>query len=79
MRLFFGSACLGVFTWLSYLVLTDKVLTGNSVVSDYEFFFALVERLNELMGSGYTALAFLSFGAVLTFGIIAFGPRSDEY
>lgn len=79
MRFIFGSLSLGVFTWLGYLVLTDKVLSGDSVVSQSQAVIVLVERLNEIMGSGYAALTFVLFGAVLSFGIIAFGPRNDEY
>ena len=75
MRFTLASISLGAFTWASYMVLTGR-FPGTDV--EAQPVMTILAQSNEAIGVNQTALALLALGAVLSFGIIAFGPRDDD-
>ena len=77
MRFILASISLGFFSWASYMVLTGRVPAAEGGASPLPPLDTVVAQSNEAMGIGPTAFALLALGAVLSFGIIAFGPQSE--
>ena len=77
MRFTLASISLGLFTWLSYLVLTGRFPVEDGGSSKTRVLKTVVAELTDLLGPQETALVLLGLGAVLAFGIIAFGPQRE--
>lgn len=78
MRFVTASLSLGLFSWLSYMVLTGRLGGDVGASGKARALSGIIDRAIEVLGIQQTSLALLGFGAILAFGIIAFGPREDD-
>lgn len=78
MRFILASLSLGFFSWLAFIVLTDRLTAYAEGTPKSRAVVEIIMRSTESLGVPGTALALLALGAVLSFGIIAFGPHAES-
>lgn len=78
MRFILGCLTLGAGCWFAFMIYTGQVAQWNG---EQEYIAKLQEYLAisvDEIGGGYTALLAIAAGAILSFGIIAFGPGAHD-